>query len=207
MNRCESTGLVCRFVQLTMALADSLLSAIVRADGDALVMHVGERPYVVAGTGTINISTHDLIDRPITGMMSQLLPAEALATLEEVGAVEHRLQDVDDDRFNVVAARGGDDIWIEIRRRRDLSDAAIEAAAAAPPPESARCCRRRTPSCRRGCRARRAPVAEEAAAEEGASPADEAAGRKNAALPLKPQRKKDVASLPKLPREKNAVSR
>ena len=39
-----------------------------------------------------------------------------------------------DDRFNVVAARGGDDIWIEIRRRRNKSDAAIAAAAAAAPP-------------------------------------------------------------------------
>ena len=33
-----------------MALADSLLAAIVRADGDAMVMHVGERPYVMVGT-------------------------------------------------------------------------------------------------------------------------------------------------------------
>src|SRR5688572_25739908 len=60
-------------------------------------------------------------------MMTQLLTAEALASLEELGAVEHRLPDVGDDRFNVVAARGGDDIWIEIRRRRHQSDAAVAA--------------------------------------------------------------------------------
>ena len=119
-----------------MALVDSLLSAIVRADGDALVMHVGERPYVVAGTGTINISTHGLTLEMMTGMLSQLLPAAGLATLEEDGAVEHRLNDVGHDRFNMVAARGGDDIWIEIRRRRNKSDAAVAAAAAAAaPPE------------------------------------------------------------------------
>ena len=119
-----------------MALVESLLSAIVRADGDALVMHVGERPYVVAGTGTINISTHGLTLEMMTGMLSQLLPADGLATLEEDGAVEHRLNDIDNDRFNVVAARGGDDIWIEIRRRRNKSAAAVAAAAAAsPPPE------------------------------------------------------------------------
>ena len=114
-----------------MALVDSLLSAIVRADGDALVMHVGERPYVVAGTGTINISTHGLTIEMMTGMLAQLLPAEGLVSLEEFGAVEHRLPDIGDDRFNCVAARGGDDIWIEIRRRRNKSDAAIAAA----PPE------------------------------------------------------------------------
>ncbi len=114
-----------------MALVESLLSAIVRADGDALVMHVGERPYVVAGTATINISTHGLTLEMMTGMLSQLLPADGLVSLEEFGAVEHRLNDIGDDRFNCVAARGGDDIWIEIRRRRNKSDAAV----AARPPE------------------------------------------------------------------------
>ena len=101
-----------------MALADSLLSAIVRADGDALVMHVGERPYVVVGTSTINISTHGLNLEAMTGMLAQLLPADAHLQLEEFGAVEHRIPQHGDDRFTVVAARGGDDIWIEIRRRR-----------------------------------------------------------------------------------------
>ena len=33
------------FAAPNMALVDSLLTAIVRADGDALVMHVGEKPY------------------------------------------------------------------------------------------------------------------------------------------------------------------
>ena len=101
-----------------MALVDSLLSAIVRADGDALVMHVGERPYVVVGTQTINISTHGLNLDAMTGMLGQLLPADAQTQLEEFGAVEYRIPQQGDDRFSVVAARGGDDIWIEIRRRR-----------------------------------------------------------------------------------------
>ena len=101
-----------------MALVDSLLSAIVRADGDALVMHVGERPYVVVGTQTINISTHGLNLDAMTGMLAQLLPADAQTQLEEFGAVEYRIPQQGDDRFTVVAARGGDDIWIEIRRRR-----------------------------------------------------------------------------------------
>jgi twitching motility protein PilT len=111
-----------------VALVDSLLSAIVRADGDALVMHVGERPYVVVGTQTINISTHGLNLDAMTGMLAQLLPAESQQQLEEFGAVEHRIPTEDGERFSVVAARGGDDIWIEIRRRR-----AQPAAAAAPP--------------------------------------------------------------------------
>jgi twitching motility protein PilT len=101
-----------------VALVDSLLSAIVRAEGDALVMHVGERPYVVVGTSTVHTSTHDLNQQAMAGMLAQLLPADAQAQLSEFGAVEHRLPPQGDDRFTVVAARSGDDTWVEIRRRR-----------------------------------------------------------------------------------------
>ncbi len=100
----------------------------VRADGDALVMHVGERPYVVVGAGTQELSSQILNLGAMTGMLQQLLPAAAQDSLEEFGAVEHRLPPRDHDAFTVVAARGGDDIWIEIRRRRKSV-----AAVAAPP--------------------------------------------------------------------------
>ena len=100
----------------------------VRADGDALVMHVGERPYVVVGAGTQELSSQILNLGAMTGMLQQLLPSAAQDSLQEFGAVEHRLPPRDHDAFTVVAARGGDDIWIEIRRRRKSV-----AAVAAPP--------------------------------------------------------------------------
>lgn len=104
-----------------MALVQSLLTAIVRADGDALVMHVGERPYVVATAGPIELSALGLNLEAMSGMLGQLLPPEQLAVLDEFGAVEHDLaadRALGANRFAVVAARGGDDIWIEIRRHR-----------------------------------------------------------------------------------------
>jgi hypothetical protein len=52
-------------------------------------MHVGERPYVVAGTGTINISTHPLTIEMMTGMLAQLLSAEGLVSLEEYVAARY----------------------------------------------------------------------------------------------------------------------
>jgi twitching motility protein PilT len=128
-----------------VALADSLLSAIVRADGDALVMHVGERPYVVVGTQTINISTHGLNLNQMIGMLAQLVPAEFQSQLDEFGAVECQVPfPGTSDRFSVVAARGGDDVWIEIRRRRaqpttspapaPVTTTATTAHVATPPP-------------------------------------------------------------------------
>src|SRR5688500_2674716 len=98
-----------------MALVSSLLTAIVRADGDALVMHVGEMPYVVTQTGNVELSSQGLNLEAMSGMLTQLLPPDAMRSLAEFGAVEHELlprQAMQGDRFTVVAARGGDDIWI-----------------------------------------------------------------------------------------------
>lgn len=114
---------------LAVALIDSLLSAMVRADGDALVMHVGERPIVVSGSRTVDLSNHGMNLGAMVGMLSQLLSLDAQAVLRDLGAVEHELPSRESDRFSVVAARSGDDIWIEIRRRREaLSSAGQQAA-------------------------------------------------------------------------------
>ena len=104
-----------------MPLVDSLLTAIVRSDGDALVLHVGEKPYVVAATGSVELSRQGLGLGAMEGLLAQLLSADALRGLREMGAVEHELAGspaAGADRFTVVAARGGDDIWIEVRRHR-----------------------------------------------------------------------------------------
>jgi len=84
-------------------------------------MHVGEKPYVVAAPGPVELSSRVLTIEAVTGMMNQLLPVEARQALDELGAVEHEMPHslpTTADRFTVVAARGGDDIWIEIRRHR-----------------------------------------------------------------------------------------
>lgn len=115
-----------------MPLVDSLLTAVVRSDGDALVLHVGEKPYVVAAAGPVELSRQGLGLGAMEGMLAQLLSADALRTLREMGAVEHELDErpaSSGDRFTVVAARGGDDIWIELRRHRR-----VPAAAPVPPP-------------------------------------------------------------------------
>jgi twitching motility protein PilT len=123
-------------------VVNSLLSAIVRADGDALVMHVGEKPYVVAAVGPVELSSRVLTIEAVTGMMNQLLPVEARQALDELGAVEHDLPPslpATRDRFTVVAARGGDDIWIEIRRHRSAERIPLvpPAPVAAPMPRPA----------------------------------------------------------------------
>ena len=113
-----------------MTLLDSLLDAIVRLEGDALVMHVGEKPYVVTTSsamsayrgplawGQVELSSRVLTPDAVMSMVGQILPADQRNALDEIGAVEHEIASPAGvvDRFSVVAARGGDDIWLELRR-------------------------------------------------------------------------------------------
>jgi twitching motility protein PilT len=103
----------------------SLLRAIDRADGDALVMHVGEKPYVVTASGHAELAANALSVPAMTGMLDQLLPADSRKALNELGAVEYHLPPdpvSPNVRYSVVAARGGNDIWIEVRRRKIVEE-------------------------------------------------------------------------------------
>ena len=113
-----------------MKLVDSLLDAISRLEGDALIMHVGEKPYVVTTSasmyayrgplawGHVELSSRVLTTEAVAGMLEQLVPAEHRKSLDEYGAIEYELPHTGPsaDRFTVVAARGGDDVWLEVRR-------------------------------------------------------------------------------------------
>lgn len=108
-----------------MSLVPSLLQAIVGVDGEALVMHAGEKPYVVSPSGQIELASRGLTLDAVGGIVAQLLPAEALHVLDEFGAIQHELPprpEFPSESFTVVAARGGDDVWVEIRRRQNPDD-------------------------------------------------------------------------------------
>jgi twitching motility protein PilT len=121
-----------------MSLIESLLDAIVRLDGDALVLHVGEKPYVITSSSALNafrgplswgqveLSTRALSLEAIGGILEQLLTAEQRELLGEMGAVEHELPATPErPAFTVIAARGGEDVWLEIRPVRPRAIDAI----------------------------------------------------------------------------------
>ena len=110
-----------RYVHLAMSLVPSLLQAIVSIDGEALVMHAGDKPYVVAPSGQVELASKGLTLDAVNGIVSQLLPPDVFSALDEFGAIQHELASqpgFTGESFTVVAARGGDDVWVEIRRRR-----------------------------------------------------------------------------------------
>jgi twitching motility protein PilT len=123
---------VCADLGTLVNLLDSLLDAITRLDGDALVMHVGEKPYVVTTRETTNqyrgplhwgqveLSSRVLTPESLNGMLAQILPADRQTELDEYGAIEFGVTASRESspRFTIVVARGGDDIWFELRRHR-----------------------------------------------------------------------------------------
>jgi twitching motility protein PilT len=120
-----------------MSLIPSLLQAVVNLDGDALVMHVGEKPYVVSPTGQVDLSARGLSFDAVWGILTQLMPPQSQAALDEFGAAQFEMEPMpafEGERFTVVAARGGDDVWVELRRRR-ASPPAVAAAASLAAPE------------------------------------------------------------------------
>jgi twitching motility protein PilT len=113
-----------------MSLVPSLLQAVIGLDGEALVIHVGEKPYVVAPSGQVELATRALTFEAVTGILEQMLPGESRQALEEFGAVQYELPpfgQLHNEHFTVVAARGGDDVWVEVRRRRVSDDDLVPA--------------------------------------------------------------------------------
>ena len=114
-----------------MKLLDSLLDAIVRLEGDALVMHVGEKPYVVTASSSMNayrgplawgqveLSSRVLTFDAVSSMLVQILPDDQQQALTEFGAIEHEIPSPTGvaDRFSVVAPRGGGGVGGGVRRR------------------------------------------------------------------------------------------
>ena len=60
-------------------------------DGEALVMHAGDKPYVVSPTGQVDLASRGLTLEAVNGIVAQLLPAELQHALDEFGAVQYEL--------------------------------------------------------------------------------------------------------------------
>src|SRR4051812_19845279 len=113
-------------------------------------MHVGEKPYVVLSSasvsalrgplawGQVELSSRPLSASAMASMLTQMLTDDQRRALDDLGAIEEEI-DVPGEsggRFIVTAARGGEDIWVEVRRRQEsvpvAAQPAVDAAAEEP---------------------------------------------------------------------------
>jgi len=108
-----------------MNLVPAMIQALVRADGHALVLHVGEKPYVATPTRRIEVADRGLAPDAVDEVLAQILPIALQNALDEFGAIEHALPAMAEfpgEQFTLVAVRKADDVWVEIRRRPNLED-------------------------------------------------------------------------------------
>src|SRR4029078_6101991 len=90
-----------------MSLGPALLQAIVKVDGEAMVMHAGDKPYVVSPTGQVELASRGLTLDAVNGIVGQLLQSESQNALEEFGAIQYELSALPEfpiEHFTVVAA-------------------------------------------------------------------------------------------------------
>src|SRR5262245_33589290 len=104
-----------------MSMLLSIFRVISSLDGECLVLQAGEKPCVFTGGGQVRLSTNGLDGTAVLRIIERLLPANAWRTLEERGTVQHEFSVTESptERFSVVAARSGQDVWAEIRRRSE----------------------------------------------------------------------------------------
>ena len=74
-----------------MKNARALLRAIVTLDGEALVLHPGDTPYIVAPAGQIELSARPLSRRALDALLAALLAEDSRATLLASGSVQWEL--------------------------------------------------------------------------------------------------------------------
>ncbi len=104
---------------MSRPLVPSLLQAIVVTDGEAIVLHVGERPYVVTESGQVHLSTAPLTGAQLDQLLDELVPASQRAALLDTGATQFALPDSPQfpgERFAAVVAQVAGDAWVEVRR-------------------------------------------------------------------------------------------
>jgi len=101
----------------------SLLQAIVRLDGEALVLHSGDHPRVLTSKGPVEVGTRALPANVIAELAEDLLSTDCLAMLRTFGTAAHALpplQDFAGERFTVAASRRRTDWSLVIQREKPI---------------------------------------------------------------------------------------
>ena len=103
-------------------------------------MHVGEKPYVVTTSettdqfrgplawGEVELPSRVLTQEALSETLGRILSIDQRAALDAYGAIKFDVTSSSNpnQRFVVVAARGGDDVWLEIRRHPNTVAATTE---------------------------------------------------------------------------------
>jgi len=99
-----------------------LFQALVEVDGDAAVLHTGERPYIVAPSGAIELSEACLTTSCLERLIGQCLPHPVRQTFVASGraCVDRIVIDaMPRDRFSLSAIRSHGELRLDLHRLRE----------------------------------------------------------------------------------------
>jgi twitching motility protein PilT len=114
-----------------MSLVPRLLEAIVAANGDAVVLHNGDTPYVAVAGGETEISTERLTFQAVDDVLKELLPGPSQRAFDQLGSIRYEcppLEPYAGERFTVVALREANELWLEVRREGSSAHAPADGA-------------------------------------------------------------------------------
>ena len=98
-----------------------LFRAMVELDGDAAVMHIGQRPYLVASTGAIEVGECFLTAAAVETLILEVFPESARDVLRVAGAAHANCfitEGLPGASFTATATRSQSGIGLEIHRLR-----------------------------------------------------------------------------------------
>ena len=96
-----------------------LLRALDKVGGQAVVLHTGDRPYIVTSTQRWESPIEPLTMPVMLTMLADLLPRDCREALDQVGSTSYdmpRMPHMPATKFTVVAGWFGQELWVEIRR-------------------------------------------------------------------------------------------
>jgi hypothetical protein len=108
-----------------------LFRALVELDGDAAVMHIGQKPYLVAPAGAIEIGECGLTAAAVETLIVEILPDSARDLLRVAGAAHANCfitEGLPGASFTATATRTEGAIGLEIHRLRRPGDARASTA-------------------------------------------------------------------------------
>jgi hypothetical protein len=111
-----------------------LFRALVELDGDAAVMHIGQKPYLVAPAGAIEIGECCLTAGAVETLIVEILPDSARDVLRVAGAAHANCfmtEGLPGASFTATATRTQAAIGLEIHRLRRPGEARASASKAA----------------------------------------------------------------------------
>lgn len=108
-----------------------LFRALVELDGDAAVMHIGQKPYLVAPAGAIEIGECGLTAAAVETLIVEILPDSARDLLRVAGAAHANCfitEGLPGANFTATATRTEGAIGLEIHRLRRPGEARASTA-------------------------------------------------------------------------------